>query len=654
MDAVLTFVVGAIAAVLVTGAAAATARRLVGAPVGAVRLLLVGVVFFLAAVPSANALVVPAGLVDADTQEPLVGPGPVLLFLLLVFGWAFALAVAVLVLAELAAPTGTVRDPVTWLRDALARRRRTRRYLQVMGLFARRGLRSALRGDPRALSTAQRNTELVAAMEEAGVTFVKMGQVLSTRADVIPPSLAEELSRLQSHAATVPWSQIAQVIDAELGVRRADLDVDESPLAAASLAQVHAATLADGTAVVVKVQRPGAAVTVEVDTDIVRRIAHQAADRAQWARDARLGALADGFADALLEELDYRREASNTRMLAGAVGHELDVPAIHEAHSTRRVIVMQRVDGVTLDRAEAALAELTEEDRDGLAHALLRSVLRQILLTGVFHADLHPGNVVLQTSGRLALLDLGSVGILDAQLRENVLGLLLAIDAQDVESAATHLLQVVPPSDVDGYALRRDLGTAMTLLADGLTPTAMASLFGVIRDHRLALPPHVAAALRTFGSLTGCLQILAPRTEIMDLIRDCTRDLAPEVLAPKRLANLGLSRAAAGYAVASRVPGALDSLSRQVADGEVRAVTSLRHALQEWGNRVLSEIVSVAVAGIMVIAAVILLGVFGGPMMTATMPWTWFLASCLGLVGFALVLRVLFREFTRRSQPTTR
>ncbi|KZX22171.1 ABC1 kinase family protein [Rathayibacter tanaceti] len=638
---------------LVVGAGArAAARRLLGVPVGAVRSFVVGVAILSIASPTVQTVVVPAGLFGESEGQPviLVGVEVIALLMALALAWAFVAGVALLVAAEALVPTGSVRNPIRWIRDQLALRRRTRRYLQVTMIFARFGLQSMLRRDPRQDAGSPVGAALVGALNACGVTFVKFGQVLSTRGDVIPPALATELSALQTSASPESWESIDAVLTSDLGALRDQLDVESEPLAAASVAQVHRAVIrATGETVVVKVQRPGARESVRVDIDIVRRLGKRLEASALWAREMRVSALADGFGDALLEELDYGLEVANTLRLAAAVGDAVDVPRVHVELSTPNVIVMEFIAGTTLGRASARLDELERDHRDALARTLLQNVLRQVLVEGVFHADLHPGNVVLQTDGRLALLDLGSVGILDQQLRGVLLGMLTAFDAQDTESAATLLLQLVPPSDIDGYALRRDLGAAMTVVAgpDGLGPAGIARLLDVFRTHRLALPPHVAAALRTFATLQGCLEILAPGIDQMALIRESTTSIAAQVLSPDGLKSTAFSRSLTSLSVLERLPGQIGALSQQLVDGRLASTRRVGADLAAWGARAVGDVIGTLVAGVLVVAAVLLLGVQGGPMMTSTVPWTWYLAGVVALAGFSLILRVLFRVFAQ-------
>lgn len=646
------------AGVLVSGALVALvarwlAQRLLGAPVGAVRSLVVGIGLFLAISPVATMMAEAAQLMDPVTQESRTSISVVLLLLGLAFGWAFALGVALLVFAEALAPSGSLRNPLEWLRDALARRRRTRRYLQVLTIFSRHGLRTLLRRGPSDVPTSELSTALIGALNASGVTFIKLGQVLSTRSDVIPPQLAADLSALQTSASPEPWDAIEKVLEAELGerMRTAFTSIDPEPLAAASVAQVHRAVLEDGTAVVVKVQRPGARESVTVDVDIVGRLGARAEASAQWARDMGVASLATGFGKALLEELDYGLELANTQLLGAASRPPVSVPAVFPQLCTERVIVMEMVDGVTLGRASARLAELDEKARTALARHLLEAVLRQVLVVGVFHADLHPGNVVLRENGELALLDLGSVGVLDRQLRELILGLLASFDAQDNEAATTLLLQLVDDrTGINTQALRRDLGAAITVVAGpgGLSPAGIARLFEVFRVHRLQLPPHVAAALRTFASLQGCLEILNPGADLVPMIRTAVKAVAGEMFSADVVGKTAISRGLAGMAVLGRLPARVDDLASQLESGELTAQRRLRQEVGAMAARATGEVVTALLSGVLLIAAVLLLGVNDGPMLTPVVPWSTYLAGVTALVGFVLGMRILFRQFTAR------
>lgn len=303
----------------------------------------------------------------------------------------------------------------------------------------RAGLEDALTEEEREASEVPGEAEQLAKdLEALGPTFVKLGQLLSTRADLLPPAYLEALARLQDRVEPVEYALIEETVESQLGVRisKAFIRFDPEPLASASLGQVHRAELRDGREVAVKVQRPGIRQRILEDLEALAELAKMLDDHTEWGRRFRSAELLDEFRNVLLRELDYRREAANLVLL----GRNLErfdrviVPQPVEAYTTDRVLTMDLVRGRKVtDLSPLARMEI---DGQGLAEQLFEAYLHQILVDGVFHADPHPGNVFVTDDGRLALLDMGMVAYLGPELQERLLRLLLAVSEGRGEDAA--------------------------------------------------------------------------------------------------------------------------------------------------------------------------------------------------------------------------
>src|SRR5262245_19813209 len=520
---ILTLLVLVTSIALVAGLAWAS-RRLLGLPVGALRALIAGLLGFAAA----ELLV--------RTLRP-VESGHVAAFLTVVLGVPLIVAMIFIVAAEALVPSGTVPQPVDVVLGARRALARSRRYSQISRSAVRHGVGPSLRGRGRrgegeAGGRAALARSLRQALEEGGVTFVKLGQLMSTRRDLLPEEFISELAQLQDRAEPAPWEQVEEVITRSLGAPTGEVfaELQPEPAAAASIAQVHRARLRCGDGpdaeVAVKVQRPGIRSTVEQDLDILVRLADTLEDRARWARAVGTAGVARGFAAAIREELDFRVEARNMAAVAAtwagqqraAAGNiPVVLPALHERLSTEHVLVIEWLDGVSL-RAVGQLIDSRGLDRAELARVLLRSMVYQITEGGVFHADPHPGNILLLTDGRLALLDFGSVGRLDAQQRFALQALLLALGRGDSAALRDALLELVSrPDEVDELALERALGQFMAChLAGGAAGTAemFTDLFRLATRFELVIPAEIATVLRSLGTLEGTLSLLTSGLDI--------------------------------------------------------------------------------------------------------------------------------------------
>ena len=645
----LNFPLAAIATALTVLLFAFGVRRLLGLPLSAFRTLLAGLIAFFCASPIILAL---GGSSVSRSRTTLPG----LLFVLLGVVIALLVGMVFLVVSEALVPSGSLPGPLYVLRGLRQQLGRARRYSQITRILVRRGLLPYVRGGRRSeLATSEGRARLAhslrLALEDGGVTFVKLGQVLSTRRDLIPPEFISELSHLQDDAPQVPWPQIASVLDAELGAEPDQVfaTFDREPIAAASIAQVHAATLTSGDRVVVKVCRPDVRGVVDRDLDIVGRLAARLQRSTGWGRAVGTVELAHGFADALHEELDLRIEARNmTAVATAAAGRtaSVRVPVPHMPLCGEKVLVMEYLDGYPL-----AAATLPAEERAELARGLLDTLLSQVLLDGTFHADPHPGNVLLLTDKTLGLLDFGSVGRIDAGLRGALQRLLLALDRGDPAALADSLLDVVErPEDLDELRLERTLGRfAVRHVAAGITPDVrmFTDLFRIVADHGLAVPPEIAAVFRALATMEGTLTQLAPGFDIVTEARRFAADQLAGQLSPDTLRQTALDELTSLLPMLRRLPRRLDRIGGALETG--RLSVNVRHLANASDRRyitgLLHQVLLTFLAAATGIIAVMLIGLHGGPNFTRTVSLYSFFGYCLLVIAAILAVRVLVLVF---------
>lgn len=657
---------GLVFSVVAAAAVAFVGRRVLGVPVGWPRSILVGLL-----VLSGLNVVLPRigdriGLRADPVDESTVIAGG--LVFLLVLGWLFFLGIALLVALELVIPTGSVPTPWQVWRDLRRRHRRTRRYLQVLAIAARHGLggfvgRSSRRARARtpATSRAALARSLRIALNEGGVTFIKIGQMLATRPDLVGPSFAAELTQLQTASEPVPWASLAPAVEAAVGgsVEETFAEIDESPLATASVAQVHTARLTTGAQVVIKVQKPAARAQVEGDLDIVARLADRLDRSTGWGRALGVRTLADGFATSLVEELDYRIEADNVAAVTSALPADscVRIPAVLTDLSSDTVLVQEQLSGLPVSRAAAELGSMTSEQRGRLADGLLAAVLHQILVDGVFHADLHPGNVVVLDAETLGLLDFGSVGRLDDATREAVGRLLVAVDRGASTSAADALLDVLdPPAEpVNDRRWEREVGQLLVRYGTGTRDTSgmFAALFGLVHRYGFGVPAQVAAAFRTLAALEGTLSVIDPDLDLVGSLREqggrLLRDQSSRAAVRTQVEN----ELIALLPLLRRVPRRLDKITAELEQGRlsinVRLLGDARD--RDFVLGTVHQLVIAVLASAATVAAILLIVAPGSPELGAGVALFPVLGCCLLFVGCVLALRSLVLVFRRSWSP---
>ncbi|MEZ4241731.1 MAG: AarF/UbiB family protein [Myxococcota bacterium] len=372
--------------------------------------------------------------------------------------------------------------------------------------------------------SARLGRRLALTFADLGPTYVKLGQLLATREDLLPPEVAAELAPLQDRVAPLPERVVRQQIEACLGQPVSVLfsRFDGEPLASASIAQVHRACTADGREVVVKVRRPGIEGVVAEDLALLEQLAVLLEDRVEELRRLDPRGVARAFAESLTGELDLRREAAAYARMRQAVGATGRLPEVLEALSGDAVLTLEYLAG-------RKVTGVAGPARKALARAVLRSFVRQVLVAGYFHADPHPGNLLALDGGGIGLLDLGAVGVVTPATREALVRLAAAGAARDRRAFGEALLALTEGGDaVDVEAFHRDVdqlldGILGRRLHDVALAELTAELFALLRTHGLRVRGDAFVLVRAVTLLDGVLRSLDPQMEPL-------RAAAPHVL----------------------------------------------------------------------------------------------------------------------------
>lgn len=379
------------------------------------------------------------------------------------------------------------------------------------------------------------------ALEELGPTFIKLGQVLSTRPDLVPPDYVAELTRLQDAVPPDPWAPVKAQIEGELGAPTDELfaAIDREPIAAASLAQVHTAVLPDGTDVVVKVQRPGIEERIEVDLEILQDVAQLLESRIALAKLYDLPEIARGFAATLRMELDFYREGHNADRFRENFAEEryLYVPEIHWEFTTRRVLVMERIRGIKISNVEAL--ERAGYDRHRIAVHAARMIVKEVLEDGFFHADPHPGNFVVMPGEVIGAMDFGMVGLIGRRLRSDLTRLYIAAVQMDEQGIVNHLIRMgAIGEDIDRMALERDLGILLRKyyglpLKAVRAQEVMLDATPIAFRHHMRLPSQLWLLGKTLGMVEGLGRKLDPEFDFFAFSRPHLRRFLMRVMVPR-------------------------------------------------------------------------------------------------------------------------
>jgi ubiquinone biosynthesis protein len=445
-------------------------------------------------------------------------------------------------------------------------------------------------------------------LEELGPTFVKLGQLLSTRPDLLPPAYIAELSKLQDAAPPVSIEAITETIRAELGADPSQIfaEFDDRPLASASIGQAHSAVLTDGTAVVVKVRRPDAVRVVNEDLEILQNLADRASRHWEPARSYNVHGLVQEFSKTLRAELDYLSEAGNAERFAANFHDNADVsiPRVFRDTTTSRVLTLERVFGTRID--DVAALDAAGINRSALASTGTRIMLRMIFEDGFFHADPHPGNLFVQADGSITLIDFGMVGEVKPELQESLTEFLIAITHQRPEELADALLDLsVTTGSGDHDQLRDRLASFVADYSDKslseISFTNLASqLLTIVREQRLQLPREVPLIFKVLVMMEGLGVQLDPRYDLMGDLATFVRGLLKKQLSfaalSQRLLQASADTGALMIETPARLRRILERADRSGIEVHLRAaeLDPLVTRAERIGNRLIAGLIAAA------------------------------------------------------------
>ena len=421
-------------------------------------------------------------------------------------------------------------------------------------------------------------------LEELGPTFIKLGQALSTRPDLIPPAYVIELTKLQDTVPPEPWESVKELIESEL---EAPLEgffttFDPEPIAAASLAQVHAATLPDGVEVVVKAQRPGIEKTIRTDLEILQDLAKLLQNRTPLGEFYDLPEIAREFAATLRAELDFYREGHNADRFRANFADEryLYIPEVHWDFTTSRVLVLERISGIKVNNLDAL--EASGYDRHRIATHAARMVIKEVLEDGFFHADPHPGNFVVMPGEVIGAMDFGMVGHISRRTQNDLTRLYVAVVQMDEQDLVDQLVRMrVVGNDVDRARLRQDLSRLIHKY-HGLPLEAIRAQ-DVMQDatpiafrHHLRVPSELWLLGKTLAMMEGVGLKLDPDFDFVDFSRPYVRRFVWQMALPQNLGPTLLKGAAEWRDLVDILPQAGFQLLTQVTRGDLEVTLTHR------------------------------------------------------------------------------
>jgi predicted unusual protein kinase regulating ubiquinone biosynthesis (AarF/ABC1/UbiB family) len=491
---------------------------------------------------------------------------------------------------------------------ALFKPERLKRYAEIVALFAKYGRTdlvdqssiSLSKSLPQRTAESARAEDLADDLERLGPTFIKLGQLLSTRGDVLPQRYLDALERLQDRVEPFPYEEVDRIVSSELGARisKLFLDFETQAEAAASLAQVHRATMRDGRLVVVKVQRPGVREIIVEDMEALEKVAEFIDAHTEVGKRYEFTNMLGDLRQSLRHELDFKREASNLHRLRKSVREfeDIIVPAPVDDYTTTRVLTMEYIPGRKI--TEVSPLRFIEIDGTRLAEEVFRAYLKQILVDGFFHADPHPGNVFLTDENRIALLDLGMVANVSGPFRENLLRLLLAIsEGRGNDAAEVAIKMGEPKSNFDktdfihriARLVARQTGASLEQMHAG---KVVMDIQRIGADCWFRQAPEFTMIAKAMMNLDRVVYVLDPTFNPNEVIRQESTNILVQQAAQSVEPGALLARAVEVKEFAERLPTRVNKILDAVGNNELKIAVDaidekvLLDGLQKIANRI--------------------------------------------------------------------
>ncbi|KJS46638.1 2-polyprenylphenol 6-hydroxylase [Desulfosporosinus sp. BICA1-9] len=493
--------------------------------------------------------------------------------------------------------------------------------VEEMGLLHMLSLPKRLFTDTEEIDRLSMGERIRRVIEELGPTYVKIGQIASTRADIIPEDILQELESLQDNVPSFSFEEVARIIEQELGspIEVNFSSFDEKPIAAASIGQVHRAQLRTGERVAVKVQRPNIKALIETDLEILLDLATLAEHRMPKMERLQLRDVVEEFSKSLRNELDYTIEARNAEKIAKQFKKDsmVHIPSIYWDYSTRTVLTMEFVEGIKLNQFE--MIEKQGFDRKAVAEQLVRSLFHQVLIEGFFHADPHPGNIFLLSDGAITLIDFGMVGRLTKDMKHNFASMVIAMMRQNTESMIQAVLRIgIVPDEVNLPLLTHEvdelrekyLDVPMSQISLG---EAISDLFKVAFRHRIRIPSDFTLLAKCLLILEGIVEKLDPELSILDMAEPFGLQLLKERYRPSSIAGRVWHNVSDFGDLLVSLPKQMKVLMRDLLGGRIHLevsvpeLDSFLRKLDRISNRISFSIVllsfSIVMAGLIIASA---------------------------------------------------